>query len=250
MNTERAWTRHLAHGLVFVGLLALVVVTLPVVATLAFAFRMVLLAALVGGVVAFAASPRLRRFVVREAETTLSYSGLQLPGDELLHPAHSWARAERSTEVIVGADDLAQRVLGPVDTVELPAVGTVVRQGEVLWRMRHGERRLEIKAPVDGVVLRINSLLATQPTLVNDAPYGAGWAVALQATRFATNRKLLRHGAKARSWFRGEVDRLKLTLAPQLVPSPVMQDGGQIVEALHRQLDDATFDRIKESFFV
>ncbi|MEK7705886.1 MAG: glycine cleavage system protein H [Myxococcota bacterium] len=249
MTRTSPWSRYLAHGLIFVGLLALIIVTLPMVATLAFVFRMLLLAAFAVVVVAFAASPRLRRYIVREADATISYAGLTLPYEELVHPAHAWTRPVEGSEMVVGVDDLAQRALGPVDDVSLPAIGTRVRQGEVLWLMRHGGRRLEVKAPVDGVVARVNGLLLAQPTLINEAPYGAGWAVAVTPTNLRENRKLLRRGARARAWFRGEVDRLKLTLAPQLIPSPVMQDGGALVADLHRQMDDATWERIRLSFF-
>lgn len=249
MTRSYHWSHYLTRTLIFLGIAAVVVVTLPMVATLAFVFRMALLAAFAGVVIAFVASPRLRRYVVREADATINYAGVQLPYDELMHPAHSWARPGNGGEMLIGADDLMQRALGPVEEVTLPTLGTRVRQGEVLWRMRHGGRQVAVKAPLDGVVTRVNGLLAAQPTLINDAPYGAGWAAVIAPTNMRENRKQLRRGARARDWFRGEVDRIKQTLAPQLLPSPVMQDGGALVSDLHRQMDDATWDRVKNSFF-
>lgn len=229
-----------------------VVVLLPLVAVLAFVLRAGLLAAaalaVTAGVVAFAFSPRFREWLRFLAEPGLTYNGLRLDTGVALDARHGWARFDDG-EATVGADDLVQAVLGPVDRVELPARGLRVRRGEPLFRLRHGEREVAVASPVTGTVVHTNPELADSPHLVNDTPFGEGWAVRLGSDDARLDRRALLRGARARGWFRGEVDRLLAELGPAGT-APALPDGGELVAGLHRLIDDATWRRLDAAFFA
>jgi glycine cleavage system H protein len=148
--------------------------------------------------------------------------------------------------VAVGVDDLRQKVFGPVDEVVLPAVGTQVRAFEPLLTLRRGDRTLVVRAPVDGTVQAVNETLKLDPELVNRAPYGDGWTVALEAPKRALAN--LRVGQAAAAWLRGELDRLVAAVAePATVRT--LQDGGPISPAFFHGLDEAAFRRLADEFF-
>lgn len=135
-----------------------------------------------------------------------AYKGLRLARDVVLHPGHSWAWID--DEVIVGVDDIAQAALGHVDEVKLPVEGAHVHRGDPLFRLRHGERCIDLPSPVSGTVLRCNQALRTSPDLVNSRPFSLGWVARIRGEDPLDDRRHLLRGRKAWGWFRGEVDRV------------------------------------------
>lgn len=229
----------------------LVVISLPLLAIAAFTARFVvlgiLLLALPAGIVAYAVSPRVRAWFGEDELDELRYSGLRLASDVALHPGHAWARRDDGG-VTVGADDLVQTVLGPIEEVALPARGREIRKGEPLFTLRHGGRSVTLRSPVSGTVERTNDALAGSPGLVNGAPFDAGWVVRMSAPAGRSEMRSLLRGGRAKSWFRGEVDRLFEALQPASAV-PALPDGGVLVRELHRHIDDAAWDRIQKTIF-
>lgn len=236
------------YGILFVAIAALLVAALPVLAVTVFSLRFAVLAVAIAAMVAVAVSPAFRRWITSEQEAATSYLGLRMPAAEMVFGQHTWARVESGGKVAVGVDDLAQKILGPVDAVELPAVGTSVRQGDPLLRITHGARTLTLRAPVSGVITSVNERLATQPTLVNEAPYGIGFAAMLEPRYLAAAKKSLKWGGAARVWMRAEIDRMMAALTPN-TPVHALQDGGHLVDNVHVSIDDAAWRNIKADFF-
>lgn len=229
----------------------LVVISLPLLAIAAFTARFVvlgvLLLALPAGILAYAMSPKVRAWFGEVEADELRYSGLRLASDVALHPGHAWARRDDGG-VTVGADDLVQSVVGPIEEVVLPAKGQKVRRGDPLFTVRHGGRSVTLRSPVSGTVERTNDALARSPGLVNGAPFDAGWAVRLSAPAARSEMHALLRGGRAKTWFRGEVDRLFEALQPASAV-PALPDGGLLVRELHRHIDDAAWDRIHKTIF-
>ncbi len=87
---------------------------------------------------------------------------------------HEWARVE-GDEVVVGISDYAQDALSDVVYVELPEVGTTVKQGEPCAVVESVKAAEDVYSPVTGEVVAINEALADTPELVNEDPYGKAW---------------------------------------------------------------------------
>lgn len=95
---------------------------------------------------------------------------------------HEWvADGPGGATYRVGITDFAQHALGDVVFVQLPDQGTVVRVGQSLGEVESTKSVSEIYAPLDGVIVEVNSDLADQPELVNSDPFGAGWLVEIEA---------------------------------------------------------------------
>lgn len=227
------------------AMVVLVVACLPVVVALAFVGRVVLLPlaalAVLGGLICFG-------LALREAFRTgmapqINYKGLHLAGDVGIHPGHCWARF-KPNEIELGADDVAQTMLGPVETVDMPAAGSKVRQGDCLFRLRRKGRSLEIRSPVSGTVLASNQKLQDRPWLVNEQPFSEGWAVRLRGERPQEESGILLFGSKAQAWFRNEVDRLIGCLLSDQAGLSSLVDGGTLVENLHSHIDDEAWQRL------
>jgi len=87
---------------------------------------------------------------------------------------HEWVRLD-GPAASVGITDHAQRALGDVVYVSLPAVGATVTAGEPCGEVESTKSVSDIYSPVDGEVTAINEEIDEDPGLVNADPYGAGW---------------------------------------------------------------------------
>ena len=177
-----------------------------------------------------------------------TYHGLALPDDASLDDSHTWVRASDGPTAAIGVDDLALRLLGPVERVTVAPVGAHIERGQALFVLRRGERFIEVRSPVSGRVRAHNASALQRPALINTSPYEHGWVVSLDAPELARQRGALRDPPSAWAWFRAEVDRALATLAPG-GPMPAMPDGGLVSPDLHQLIDDETWTRIRAEFF-
>ena len=242
----------LKEGVRDTGLVLAVVVGFLLFAVVAIAMRplliLVALAALAVSLVLYRFRPGFREWFDASGEEQISYNGLHLATDVAVHPNHSWARAS-GKEAVVGVDDLVQSTLGPVQAVELPPIGSRVAQGDRLFRLRRGERCVEVRAPMSGTVVAANEALREHPGLVNDDPFERGWAVRIKADRLQKDAIPLLRGSQARGWFRQEIDRLLTTVLGHAALQPALPDGGTFVDGLYREIDDDTWRKLTETFF-
>jgi glycine cleavage system H protein len=84
--------------------------------------------------------------------------------------------------VRVGITDHAQRQLGDVVLVELPAVGDTVAVGDACGSVESTKSVSDVYAPLSGTVAERNPLLEERPEVVNEEPYGEGWIVVLESS--------------------------------------------------------------------
>jgi len=95
--------------------------------------------------------------------------------DELSYTdQHEWAAVEGDIAT-VGISDYAQKALGDVTFVELPAVGADLVKGNEACAIESVKAAVSIYAPLSGKVTEVNGELKDDPGLVNSEPYGQGW---------------------------------------------------------------------------
>jgi glycine cleavage system H protein len=93
---------------------------------------------------------------------------------------HEWVESLDGPRVRVGITDYAQDALGDVVYVQLPKVGAQLEAHAVLAEVESTKSVAEVYAPLSGAVSAVNDSLTTQPEVVNQDPYGAGWFVELE----------------------------------------------------------------------
>jgi len=101
---------------------------------------------------------------------------MNVPDDLRYAKSHEWLRADGT----VGITDHAQHELTDVVFVDLPAVGKVVKAGEVVCVVESVKAASDIYAPVSGKVVAANPGLTSNPAFVNTDPYGEGWMFKLE----------------------------------------------------------------------
>lgn len=96
------------------------------------------------------------------------------PQDLKYTKSHEWILVD-GDEATVGITDHAQDQLGDIVFVELPMLEDEVFQGKEAGVVESVKTAADIYSPVTGEVIAINEALTSQPEIVNDDPYQAGW---------------------------------------------------------------------------
>ena len=105
---------------------------------------------------------------------------MEFPEDLRYTKEHEWARDEGGGRIRVGITDFAQDALGDVVYVDVPEVGTEVQAGSPFGEVESTKSVSDVYSPVTGKVIERNAQLEERPELVNEAPYGDGWIVAIE----------------------------------------------------------------------
>ncbi|MBU2055852.1 MAG: glycine cleavage system protein H [Proteobacteria bacterium] len=164
------------------------------------------------------------------------------------HQGHSWAKPEGDNVVRVGIDDFAQKLVGKIDAIKLPQVGSQVSQGEKAWSLQVGSKSIDMLSPVDGKILDINESLLNSPESIGKDPYGQSWLMKVQAPRVSANLKNLLSGGLARKWM--EEVREKLLARMNYNLGAVSQDGGVPVDGIAKNIDRERWDEIVREFLL
>lgn len=102
-----------------------------------------------------------------------------VPQDLMYTKKHEWIKVDGDGGT-VGITDYAQGELGDIVFVELPKVGTKVKQMKSFGAIEAVKAVVDLYAPVSGEVLETNPELRDKPEVINSDPYGEGWIIKLK----------------------------------------------------------------------
>ena len=91
---------------------------------------------------------------------------------------HEWLKIEGDVAT-VGITDYAQQQLGDVVYIELPEVGTALKEGQSFGTIESVKAVSELYSPVSGEVVEVNAALKSKPEVVNTDPHGS-WLIAVK----------------------------------------------------------------------
>jgi len=85
-------------------------------------------------------------------------------------PTHEWVRTE-GDRAYIGISDHAQKEMGDIVFVELPALGGMVKCKKSFANIESVKAVSEVFSPVCGEVTEVNEALLDQPQLLNEDCY-------------------------------------------------------------------------------
>jgi glycine cleavage system H protein len=115
----------------------------------------------------------------------------KVPGDLQYTKSHEWVRRLADGKVEIGISDHAQSALGDLVYVDLPDEGRIVQAGEACAVVESVKAASDVYSPLSGTVVASNAALASQPELINQEPYGAGWLIRVEPKSPAAAAALL-----------------------------------------------------------
>ena len=161
--------------------------------------------------------------------------GLNYPDNRFYHRGHTWVAPQDDGTLMVGLDDLAARLVGNPDSLELPPEGAEIQSDGTAWRMKKNGHTVRVRAPIDGAV-------------VETGGPEKGWYLRLRPHGAADLRHQLR-GPEVSPWLAREIERLQLQLTPPKA-GPALADGGVLVPGLMDAMPDAEWDTVLAGTFL
>lgn len=113
------------------------------------------------------------------------------PQDFYYTKDHEWVQV-KGDQALVGITEFAQKQLGDVVYIELPAVGTQLDVHQTIGSIESVKAVSEVFSPISGEVADVNSELNNSPELVNQDPHGKGWILRLKIKNKADVSSLMK----------------------------------------------------------
>jgi len=104
---------------------------------------------------------------------------MMYPDDFLYTKDHEWVQIKGDLAT-VGITEFAQKQLGDVVYVELPALGTQLKPHQTIGVIESVKAVSDVYSPVSGEVVEVNKELDGSPDLANQDPHGKGWIIRLK----------------------------------------------------------------------
>ena len=104
---------------------------------------------------------------------------------------HEWVESTGADSATVGITVHAQDALGDVVFVDLPAVGSTFKKGDVAGVVESVKAAADLYMPVSGEVVEVNEALRADPSLANTDPLGNGWFFKVHVNDMAEFEQLM-----------------------------------------------------------
>jgi len=132
---------------------------------------------------------------------------INVPAGVFISPSHTWITLELNGIVRLGIDDFAQKILGPIEEVELPKAGQKIEKGAPLFSIKKGMHRLSIPSPISGTVASQNSELLDHIDYIQMKPYELGWICTIEPSNLPEELHSLIIGADSVTWYQKDIEK-------------------------------------------
>ena len=167
---------------------------------------------------------------------------------------HTWAFMEKNGTVKVGIDDFLQHITGTITRVKMKDAGEKVRKGEKIMTIIRDGKRLNLYAPISGVIKEQNHSLVSDSWLVNTSPYADGWVYLIEPKNWTREIQFMLMGEKYVEWLRNEFTRLKDFVADSMrfntvaYSHVILQDGGELSDNVLADLGPEIWEDFQTRF--
>ncbi len=119
---------------------------------------------------------------------------------------HTWVEVEDDGTVTVGMTDVAQNLAGSLLHAKPKRVGAVRAKGKPVATVESSKWVGPVRSPLSGEIVATNEALASDATLINKSPYGAGWIVKMKPSDLDSELAELLTGQAAVDAYRERIE--------------------------------------------
>ncbi len=106
---------------------------------------------------------------------------MAIPDDRVYARTHEWHKVEGDT-LTLGLTRHAVDQLTDITYAEMREPGTSFDAGEVVGEVESVKTTSDVYCACAGEIIEVNPELASNPGIVNEDPYGAGWLVRVRVS--------------------------------------------------------------------
>jgi len=178
--------------------------------------------------------------------STMDIHGFKIPQGYYLHRGHAWVKIEEDSEVRVGLDDFALKLMGPPDTIVPPLVGKAITRNDAQITLNRGKNSARVLSPVNGVVTAVNPAVRKQGKQAAQSPYAGGWVMRIHATDLRADLKELMIGDETLDFLKSEIEEVHQ--AVEDVAGPLAADGGFLGSDIYGSIPELGWDKLAQKF--
>ncbi|MFO7524646.1 MAG: response regulator [Ignavibacteriaceae bacterium] len=186
------------------------------------------------------------------ADEDSSSGEFAIPGGVFIANSHTWVSMNQEGIAKVGMDDFAKKLIGKVESVDLPNLGMNVKAGQPLFTIKQGNRKVIFNAPVSGVVKSINTLLKENLEALDITPYERNWFCAIDTDNIDNEIKELHIGKSAVSFYQKDIEHFK-NVMKDIVKTEKKEDEyvneNQLYIGQLEKLSDVHWEKVVSEFF-
>lgn len=173
-------------------------------------------------------------------------SGIAMPLGYYFDKGHTWVKIEDKNTVKIGMSDFASRLFGCFDEISTPLIGKPLTRGKEVFLVSREGKKISFTAPVNGVVIGVNTRLSHHPELINQAPYTDGWVINAYCPDLKNDLKHLEFMDSAKSHMDHCVNTLYDILETE---SQIMAaDGGELGNDIFGNVPSLSWERLVDTF--
>ena len=167
---------------------------------------------------------------------------------------HTWAFMEKDGNVKVGMDDFLQHITGKITKISMKEVGEIVRKGEKIVTIIRDGKQLNLYAPISGIIVKHNSILNSNSSLVNSAPFTDGWVYQIEPKNWLREIQFMFMGERYTEWIKDEFVRLRDFIAASVKTNElvyahvVLQDGGELTDNVLADMEPKVWEDFQTKF--
>jgi glycine cleavage system H lipoate-binding protein len=186
------------------------------------------------------------RVVTTDKPEHKNVSGYKMVEDYFYHFGHSWVNIEKFRRVRIGIDDFISKILGPADEINLPPVGTVMKQGEIGCILTRNDKKAPVQSPMSGTVYAVNGKVKKNPELAHDDSFSEGWLYMLDAENLKPELAGLYSGRECFQWMEKESQNLYELMGPRY--KQLAATGGEPIDDIYGHFPEMNWDRLVRTF--
>ncbi|RLF17580.1 MAG: glycine cleavage system protein GcvH [Thermoprotei archaeon] len=114
---------------------------------------------------------------------------------------HVWVKVEDG-KARVGITDYAQKNLKQIINISLLDPGSTVNVGDAFGSAESLKAAVDLISPISGTIKEVNAEVQSNPSVLNEDPYGKGWLVVIEASNLDEELKNLMTADKAAEWLK------------------------------------------------
>lgn len=176
-----------------------------------------------------------------------------IPGGVFISENHTWVSMDQTGISRIGIDDFAKKLIGKINSVELPNLGMEVKAGQPLFTIKQGNRSVTFNSPISGKVSKINTILQSNVDALDVTPYERNWICALDAENLDEEINEMKIGKAAVTFFQEDIEKFK-SLMNDIMKSEKENgeyiEEGQLYIGQIEKLNDTNWNKVTAEFFI
>lgn len=147
------------------------------------------------------------RLITPSTKESGSQHEFNVPAGIFISQNHTWVNVELNGTARVGIDDFARKIIGKIDSVELPKLNAEIKKGDLLLSIKHGSQAVDLASPISGKITLLNTEHIEHPDWIASKPFELSWMCCIEPSNLSEELRSLKIGVDSINWYKAQIDK-------------------------------------------